>query len=226
MESLPVEQKGKTISFDILTYRAPFLIEKLLKDAIIDSSEEGEQLFTEVKRWMILVRLDTSKVWQMYSLRIDEVWHQFVLFTDEYIKFCDFYFGSYFSHNPANAPGNNEKNDSLTGSFNAFKQLYEKTFSMELPDLWFDEKSITINRRVLNDYAQKFFLVEKEGKVNMIDDNGELVLSINLFARAAIAFIAETKSFYVRELPGNLTDKEKILLISSLVEFNILRMAS
>jgi len=175
---------------------------------------------------MLLVRLDTSKIWQMYALRIDEVWHQFILFTDEYIKFCEFYFGSYFSHSPSNAPGNNKKDDLLLGNFDEFKQLYEKTFSIELPDLWFDEKSITTNRRILNNYTKKLFIEEKGGKAHLINDSGDLVLSINLFAKDAIAFVAATKAFYVRELPGDLTDDEKNLIISSLVEVNILRVAS
>jgi hypothetical protein len=226
MQSFPVEHTQKPISFDVSIYQAPFLIEKLLKDCIIDNTEEGEQLFAEVKRWMLLSQLDKSKIWEMYSYRIDEVWHQFILFTDEYMKFCDRYFGAYFSHSPGNAPGNSEKDDLLTGSFGEFKQLYEKTFKTELPTQWFDEKSININRRVLNYNVGKFFLEDKDGRVNMINDNGGLVLSINLFARDAIAFIAATKAFYVRELPGELTNEEKIFLITSLVEFHILRVAS
>ena len=67
-----------------LAYDAPFLIEKLNKDQIVDSAAEGEMLFTEVKRYLVLTRLDPHISWQMYSTRVDEVWHQFVLFTHEY----------------------------------------------------------------------------------------------------------------------------------------------
>jgi hypothetical protein len=50
-------------------------------------------------------------------------------------------------------------------------------------------------------------------------------MSVNAFARAALAFIARTAAFHVRELPGELTDEEKIALIATLVEYRILRVA-
>ena len=226
MEILAARDIETPVSFDILSYRAPFLIEKLLKDAIVENAEEGEQLFAEVKRWMLLVYADKSKIWEMYSFLIDEVWHQFILFTDEYMKFCNFYLGSYFPHYPGNAPGNDEK-DQLIGSFNEFQQLYRSFFQMELPAVWFDEKRITTQRRILNYNAGRLFVKEENGGgVNMTNSSGNILLSINLLARDAIAFIAATKAFYVRELPGDLTDEEKIMIVSSLVRFNVLRVAS
>jgi len=65
---------------EALTYEAPFLIEKLLKDHIVDTAEEGQALFAEVKKYIVLTRSDETTLWDMYSLRIDEVWHQFILF--------------------------------------------------------------------------------------------------------------------------------------------------
>jgi hypothetical protein len=226
MEALPAEHTEKPVSFDVLTYEAPFLIEKLLNDAMIESMEEGEQLFTEVKRWMLMVHNDRSKTWEMYSLRIDAVWHQFILFTDEYMKFCDRYFGAYFSHSPGNAPGSAQADQSSIGSFSEFKQRYEAIFGIKLPDVWFDERSVNLHRRLLNDNAGKLFLEEKDELINMINTDGKILLTINLLARDAISFIAATKAFYVRELPGDLTDEEKILLARTLVEFNILRVTS
>ena len=48
---------------DALTYEAPFLIEKLVKDCVVETPEEGEELFTEVKRWIALIRTDRTKDW-------------------------------------------------------------------------------------------------------------------------------------------------------------------
>jgi hypothetical protein len=226
MEALPAEHAEKPVSLDVLTHEAPFLIEKLLNDAMIESMEEGEQLFTEVKRWMLMVHNDRSKTWEMYSLRIDAVWHQFILFTDEYMKFCECYFGVYFSHSPGYAPDNKEMEQPSIGSFSEFKQRYETIFGIELPDVWYDERSVNLHRRLLNDNAGKLFLEEKDELINMVNSDGKILLTINLLARDAIVFIAATKAFYVRELPGDLTDEEKILLAHTLVEFNILRVAS
>jgi hypothetical protein len=74
--------------FVALDYQAPFLIEKLVKDHIVDTPEEAEALFAEVKRYLVIAALDSDKSWHMYSLRIDECWHQFILFTKHYVEFC------------------------------------------------------------------------------------------------------------------------------------------
>jgi hypothetical protein len=78
--------------FASLDYEAPFVIEKLVKQRIADSSDEAYRLFTEVKRFIVLVLFDTTEHFTMHSLRVDEAWHQFVLFTREYSDFCQRYF--------------------------------------------------------------------------------------------------------------------------------------
>jgi hypothetical protein len=79
--------------YDALGYQAPFLIEKLLREGIVDTPEEGEALFLEVKRYLVLARLDRSFTFDMHSLRVDGVWHQFILYTVEYTDFCRRFFG-------------------------------------------------------------------------------------------------------------------------------------
>src|ERR1044072_5387224 len=61
-----------------LTYEAPFLIEKLMKDRVVESVDEGEALFREVKRYLVMVAADRSAVWSMYSLRVDQAWLNFI----------------------------------------------------------------------------------------------------------------------------------------------------
>lgn len=80
------------VIFGALHHRAPFLIEKLLNEHVVETADEAEALFTEVKRFLVLNQVNRSRIWKMYSLRIDEVWHQFVLFTAEYIEFWKMYF--------------------------------------------------------------------------------------------------------------------------------------
>jgi hypothetical protein len=50
------------------------------------------------------------------------------------------------------------------------------------------------------------------------------VLSVNALALPALNFIATTKDFCVRELPGDLTDDEKAALIRPLVRSGVLRV--
>ena len=77
-----------TSAMDALAHEAPFLVEKLLKDRITQTVEEAEALFLEVKRYIVLVQSDPTRIWEMHSLRVDEVWHQFILFTAQYWDFC------------------------------------------------------------------------------------------------------------------------------------------
>ena len=62
--------------------------------------------------------------------------------------------------------------------------------------------------------------------VDLLSPRGDVLLTINELARDALAFVAHTGAFYVRELPGDLDDDEKIALIATLVENRLLRLAS
>ena len=86
-----------------LNFQAPYLVENLLKDRIVDSAEQGIVLFTELKRYLVLNQVDRTRAWKLQSMRVNEVWHHFVLFTVEYAAFCNRYFGHYVHHTPSNA---------------------------------------------------------------------------------------------------------------------------
>jgi hypothetical protein len=60
--------------------------------------------------------------------------------------------------------------------------------------------------------------------VELIGHNGAVLFSVSDLAREALEFIARTGAFYVRELPGGLTDDEKLALISTMVDARLLRV--
>lgn len=212
---------------EALTYEAPFLIEKLLKDHIVDTAEEGQALFAEVKKYFVLIRSDETTLWDMYSLRIDEVWHQFILFTQEYFKYCHRFFGGYIPHSPSNAPQSATlEREKAPASFKDFQARYADLFGLPLPDTWYDERSITAHRRVLNHLVGRLTVQDANGMVDLMNERGEALLSVNELARAALTFITQTGAFYVRELPGDLTDEEKIALIATLVEYGVCRVGA
>jgi hypothetical protein len=101
----PVDELGNYRA--ALEYDAPFLIDKLIKDRIVHDPIEGNALFIEVKRYLVLSRLDPSVAWEMYSRRVDEVWHQFVLFTYEYATICLRRRFHHFVHDIARSSGKN-----------------------------------------------------------------------------------------------------------------------
>lgn len=212
-------------AFEALAYDAPFLIEKLVKDHIVDTPLEAESLFREVKRYLVLAATDERRGWHMYSLRIDECWHQFILFTHEYIEFCQRYFGRYLPHSPSNAPEVEGSSAGTATTFQEFVDRYEELFGGALPDDWYDERNVTPRRRVLNDRAGRLTLRDHAGVAELVTPQGELLVSVNELAREALAFVAETGAFFVRELPGDLDDEEKVALVATLVEYKLLRLA-
>jgi hypothetical protein len=212
--------------FEALDYEAPFLIEKLLKNCVVDTEDEGEALFREVRRYLVLCDLDQDRVWNMYSLRVDEAWHQFILFTRQYIDFCQRFFGRYVPHNPSNAPKPESARPVETTSFEQFRVRYHELFGEPLPDVWYDERSITLNRRLFSTWAGPLTVRAGGDMVELLNSDGVSLFAVNDLARQALEFIAGTGAFYVRELPGGLHDEEKVALAAALVECKVLRAAS
>jgi hypothetical protein len=213
-------------SLEARGYEAPFLIEKLLKNCVVDTTEEAEDLFREVKRYLVLCDLDQDHAWNMYSLRVDEAWHQFILFTRQYIEFCQRYFGRHVPHNPSNAPKVETARPIQQTSFKDFKTRYQELFGEPLPDIWFDANSVTLNRRLFSGWGGPLTVRADDDMVELLNSNGDSLFEVNDLARPALEFIANTGAFYVRELPGGLDDDEKVALATALVECQVLRAAS
>lgn len=207
-----------------LAHQAPFLIEKLLKERIARTADEAEALFSEVKKYIVLVRSDETRIWEMHSLRVDEAWHQFILFTAQYMDFCQRFFGRYIHHSPSNAPEAKSEKAVPVASFAMFRERYEALFGAPLPDLWYDERSVTPDRRVVNERAGLLTLRRAGDMIDLVTPAGDVLMTVNDIAREALAFVARTGAFYVREVPGELADDEKIALISTLVEYRVLRV--
>jgi hypothetical protein len=223
--AMPLEAvDARPTVFDALDFDAPYLIEKLVKDHVADSADQGRALFTEVKRYLVLNQVDRTKSWKMYSLRVDEVWHQFVLFTVEYFAFCDKYFGHYAHHAPSNAPDPGFGHRAPEATFAEFSDRYREMFGVELPDVWDDSTSVTPHRRIVNERAGQLELGSTDSMVDLIGRNGRILFSVNEIARDALRFIAGTGAFYVRELPGDLNDDEKVALVATLVDMKLLRV--
>ena len=70
----------------------------------------------------------------------------------------------------------------------------------------------------INNSAGTWILRDDAGMVDLLNTEGDVLMSVNNFGRDALAFVAQTGVFYVRELPGDLSDEEKITLIATLVE--------
>ncbi|MFI7501842.1 glycine-rich domain-containing protein [Streptomyces sp. NPDC049687] len=213
-------------ALDAVDFEAPYVIDKLVKDHIADTVDEAECLFTEAKRFIVLAQSDADATCEMYSVRVDEAWHQFILYTDEYMDFCRRFFGHYVPHSPSNAPKQPSTQHYERMTFDEFKARYEALFGEALPDIWYDTRNLTTSRRVIRDATPKVSISRHDGQCDLRDDAGDLVLSVNDLAHSALEFITRTGVFYIRELPGELTDEEKTALVEALLAAHVLRPAA
>lgn len=83
---------------DMRGYSSPLLINKLQKDLGL-TPDGAALLFEDVKRFIALCA-NTARPIAPPRI-IDQGWHQFILLTRDYAKFCDNYCGRYIHHQPA-----------------------------------------------------------------------------------------------------------------------------
>ena len=88
-----------------LGYRNPDVVRRFRK--LFDlSARDANALFRETRRWLWLCARSVvpgSPRLAIYPhmLAIDEMWHNFALFTRAYREFCEEYLGGFVDHHPA-----------------------------------------------------------------------------------------------------------------------------
>ena len=83
-ETVDVEQTKQAL----FAYELPSLEERTLQDGLFRCYESYREAFTELKKFLWLCER-TDEGYIMVSTLVDELWHQFILFTIEYHDFCD-----------------------------------------------------------------------------------------------------------------------------------------
>jgi hypothetical protein len=221
-----------------LAFRAPYLEDKLQKEQIVSTREEAQGLFAEVKKYLIIAHCDTGRAYPLFSHRVDAAWHEFVLFTAEYTRFCQEHFETYLQHDPANAPREvalNTPSDHVPtngvatpeeATFDDFCATYQTFFGTSLPALWRDELYVSIDVRVRNDHVASSSVRVQEGKAELVRDDRLVLARVDAWAEPALRFIATHASFYPRELPGRLGNPDRVALCRALVGSRALRVSA
>ena len=102
----------------ILAYKNENIISRFVDMFKVDEAE-AEDIFTETKKFLYICQIPCFFI-PDELLIIDEMWHNFILFTKEYQRFCDEHFGFYFHHLPASKQ---EKENQKQLSISAPEQL-------------------------------------------------------------------------------------------------------
>lgn len=98
---------------DVLSYQHPAVL-KLYEQNYPNNTLSAEIAFREALKYLWLTQkhlqdhisqpnnpLLPSECIMLRSMReIDEMWHEFILFTEDYMNFCERYFGKYIHHLP------------------------------------------------------------------------------------------------------------------------------
>jgi hypothetical protein len=90
---------------EILAYRNPKVIWRF-QDKFQIGGREAVGLFRETLRWLWACARSRELGGPALHIRhsmtlLDEMWHEFILFTHDYTEFCDRYLGGYIHHQPA-----------------------------------------------------------------------------------------------------------------------------
>ncbi|WP_045107555.1 glycine-rich domain-containing protein [Legionella hackeliae] len=92
----------KLLLSELLTYQNEQVVRYFCHHYPDFSYEESQQLFSDLLAWMWLnaSRKIDDKPTYLFGplLTLDKIWHVFILHTEDYISFCNHYFGSYFHH--------------------------------------------------------------------------------------------------------------------------------
>lgn len=84
---------------ELIKYRNEDVLSRFT-DLFAVTDEAAEDIFTEMKKFLFISRMPGVFI-PDELLIVDEMWHNFILFTKEYQDFCSFYFGQYLHHTPA-----------------------------------------------------------------------------------------------------------------------------
>jgi hypothetical protein len=136
-----LDQSNKDMVDRIDSFKAPWLEEKLLDKNVFKSREEFQEAFLEFKKFVILSDKYDGSI-AMTSEKVDEVWHQFILFTPQYHQFCEETLGSYLHHEPTTSNSN-------PGEKRNFVDIYEATFG-DIPNMWNTELEVCMSGGCLN----------------------------------------------------------------------------
>lgn len=207
-------------------YDAPFLIGKLRKNHVFASDDEARALFRELKRYFLINFSDPDRAYSIVSNRVDEVWHQFILFSAEYAEFCRRFFGGMLEHLPSNAPVTGTPRPVV--SLDEFADRYRALFGEGLPDVWRDDLAVTATTRVVVDRELYPDLEARTApndaaKTELVAE-GQVLVRVDAWAAPAIDFALRAGAFFVRELPPPLRRADKVALCRTLVRLKVLRV--
>lgn len=108
----------------LLQYRNENVLSRFT-DLFQVSEAEAEDIFTETRKFLYICRQPGVFI-PDELLILDEMWHNFILFTATYQQFCDQYFGGYLHHLPASKAEKEAHQRQLTSDAAGTRKLFHE----------------------------------------------------------------------------------------------------
>ena len=88
----------------VLAYKNREVVLRYAEDFAV-SRRDAEEIFLETKRWLWLCnehsRLNLGRLTMNEEMSaLDQMWHTFLLFTEDYAEFCERFLGQFVHHVP------------------------------------------------------------------------------------------------------------------------------
>jgi hypothetical protein len=123
---------------DVLRYKNPSVVRGFLRDYDLDR-KEGDLLFREMLKLLWMGARDGAEDFTMWSAwkPLDEMWHAFILHTEDYGAFCDRYFGRMIHHRPSTHESKPMSARQIERAMNAAVDCVWEELGPDTAELWF-----------------------------------------------------------------------------------------
>lgn len=128
------------------------------------TEEESILLFEETKKWLWLcyktadLGIKTPILIDDSILIIDEMWHNFILFTKDYERYCFDKFGFYIHHLPTTKKESVEWSTDIEGNMKLYLENLEKQYSIifdllgkETLLLWYKDFAVNYSKEKIKE---------------------------------------------------------------------------
>lgn len=114
----------------VMRYQHPGLVDRLQRKLDL-TLKQATELFEDMKRFLFLSGTVLTPL--APPEQIDESWHNFILFTKDYAKFCQDYFGEFIHHVPIGSEVRASRDGSIVRNT---KTIVRQVFGASLSPNW------------------------------------------------------------------------------------------
>lgn len=95
--SIPIQEMASLEQ--VLAYRNEEVVKRIARE-LETTIEDAQGIFTDTLQFLYICAVQGRNQRLSPPRRIDEGWHEFILFTKDYAGFCRQYFGKFLHHTP------------------------------------------------------------------------------------------------------------------------------